>query len=493
MSVGPGGVVAPWSAEEAGAKLRDGARTILLPSGRALETLVADPTTGSWEVWYGGAGASYARRPDGVVARSLRRLGECLGVTGPASHEEAAAVWVGYLAAFKLEPSAGIAGLVQRLAPQLRHWRIDTSSGELWRERLCLAGRAEVLRWRVPSPVVVYDMASAYPWSYSISLPGDLRSGSRTEVPGHDCCAGEVTVHVPEDMEIPPLPCAGGAGWAWPVGSWRGWLAGPELHLADRLGLIRKAHRIWVWDQASPLAAYAQELYAIRRSAPDPQIASVVKLLLNSTFGLLASQIRGRLLHVRPATIPPGGKPISPGVWETAPKTRPGIYHPLAAAILTSRVRERLYLAASQCEGATYVGVDAIHAPLGARGAPPVGGGDLGSWRADGTWMDGATYLAPGRYILQGDGPRVRHCGAPSPGVIRDLAVHGKASFAVDGDPLTGRVGYTQTLSWTPEDGRWIGTRHYQGEATRPPTVEAWKAAAGEAREPPSLADLGGE
>lgn len=482
-------MTAPWSADSALEDLERGAKLLFLPTSRRLEEVVSEKKSGRWQVWYGGAGASYARREDGVVMRSLRRLGDCLNVNDSRSHEEAAAIWTGYLRAFGLDPSSGLVGLVKALAPQLKHWRIDTGAGEIWRERLCLAGRAEVLRWSVESPMVAYDMSSAYPWSYGLTLPGELTSAASKELPCHDCCAADVEVEVPP-MRLPPVPCKGGKAWAWPTGRWRCWLAGPEAHLADRIGIVRKVHRVWVWKQCSPLTDYSQELYSIRKSAPDKGISAVVKLLLNSTFGLLASQSKGRVVHVRPAIVPKGSKPLAPDMWEETPTSRPAIYHPLAAGILTSRVREKLYLAARQCEDPTYVGVDAIHCQLGDSGAPALGEG-LGEWRGEGPWMAGATYLAPGRYILKGAEEKIRHCGVPFPEVVRDLAVHGKATYWVDGDPMTGRPGQMQAATWEAADNAWIGSRLYQGDRTVAPTVERWKAATKPHEAPPDLSDLG--
>lgn len=484
----PGPAFAPFTAEDALDRLAGGAGLLFLPSSRVLEATVRERSSGRWEVWYGGSGATYARREDGAILRSLRRLGEAMQVKTAAEHEQCAAVWTGYLQGFGLDWSAGLVALVAKLAPQLRHWRQDTGAGELWRSRLCLAGRAEVLRWQTSSPVAVYDLSSAYPWAYSVSLPGELRSASAREIPGHDCCAAEVDLEVRE-TDLPPLPCEGELGWAWPVGRWRAWLAGPELHLAERLGCIRKLRRCWVWQQASPLADFAEALYRIRKEAPDATTAAVVKLLLNSTFGLLASQCEGRVVHVRPSRIPEGGVPIGPELWQTTPRTRPGVYHPLAAAVLTSRVRERLYQSAAGCAEPLYLGVDGLHTPLGDPGAPRLGSG-LGEWRAEGPWLDGATYTSPGRYLLRGAEDRVRHCGLPAPHHVRELIDHGETTVAVEGCALTGRPGAQQVVRWEPGDGRWIGARRFEASgATRPPSVEEWHAETG-GRVPPPLPDF---
>ncbi len=477
-----------WTAEAALAALDRGATAVAVPSSRVLEETAT--TAGRWQVWYGGSGATYARREDGAVLRSLRRLGDCLGVRDAAGHEEATAIWVGYLRAFGLPDTAGIAALIQRLAPQLRHWRQDRGQGERWRSRLCLAGRAECLVVRHEGPTVVYDLASAYPWAYSVSLPGEVRTTTARDLPGHDCCAADVEVAVPDGTWLPPLPCEGRSGWAWPTGTWRTWLAGPEAHLAAELGLIQRIHRVWVWEQASPLETYAHELYAIRKSAPDKGVEAVIKLLLNSAFGLLASKPEGRVIHVRPRTPPRGAVPLAPDRWLEHPRTQPGIYHPLAAAILTSRVRERLYRAAASCAEPLYLGVDGLHTPLGDPGAPRVGVG-LGQWRAEGPWLSGATYLAPGRYVLRGhpDGDRVRHQGLPGAAAVEELARYGETTVTVEGSPLEGRIGGAVRLTWAADPGRWVGARQWQTDgSTRPPTLAEWHSDAGQ---PPPLPDLG--
>lgn len=484
--------VAAYTADAALAALGEGARLLLLPGSRALEEVVRERSSGRWQVWYGGSGATYARRDDGVILRSLRRLGECLGVRDAAAHEACCAIWVGYLRALGLPDHAGIAGVIESLAPQLRYWRVDQGQGERWRSRLCLAGRAECLVARTDRPVVVYDLSSAYPWAYSLTLPGDLVSTAARDLPGHECCVADCDLEVPDDLPIPPLPCPGGAGgWAWPVGSWRGWLAGPEAHLARDLGVIRRIHRVWIWRQCSPLTEYADSLYRLRGEAPDAGVAAVVKLLLNSTFGMLASTASGRVVHVRPSTPPPGGVPIGPDLWQTAPRTRPRIYHPLAGAILTSRVRDRLWRAADACLAPLYLGVDAIHAPLGDPGAPPLSAG-LGGWRAEGPWLGGAVYAGPGRYLLRGHAgaDRVRHQGLPGPDAVRDLICAGEATVWVEGSALDGRPGHYQRIAWSPDPGVWVGARCYtDGDGTRPPTVAEWHAAAGASV--PDCTDLG--
>ena len=486
MARGRGGLAwaCPEDPDSALADLAPG-RVVYLPRGRDLETVAEIDAGHAWEVWYGRGGASYARRDDGAILRSSHRIRTATGLP----HREATEIWIAWLTQFGLQPAAGIGAVVLALAPDLRHWRIDRREGETWRRRLCLAGRAEVLRIRVDQPVVVYDLASAYPWAYSQALPGELEAAARRDLPGHDCCAVHCDLHVP-DTDLPPLPLQGeSAGVAWPTGRWTGWIAGPEAHLAAELGVIERIHRVVTWTRHSPLAWYAEALYALRREAPDSATEGLVKLLLNSCYGLLASHSEGRVIALRPPNPPAGGLPLRPGVWLVQPRRAPGIYHPLAAAILTSRVRERLYRAAAGCADPIYLGVDGIHTPLGDPGAPRLGAG-VGQWRAEGPWLGGATYLAPGRYQLRGHaalGDRIRHQGLPGPEQIEDLIRWGETTVVVDGDPLAGIPPDQRQLRWCPEDDGWIGARRITGDRTRPPSVEEWRAVTAA---PPDLSHL---
>jgi len=470
----PQEVAYPEDPEEALTLLHPG-RVLYLPRGRDLELTARMDAPHAWEVWYGRGGASYARRSDGATLRSSHRYQAATGLP----HREAAELWVAWLAALQIPPAAGIAALVEALAPQLRQWKIDRREGEVWRQRLCLAGRAEVLHLEVEAPVAVYDLASAYPWAYAQALPGELETAARRDLPAHDCCAAHCDLEVP-DSDLPPLPLAGGSGGvAWPTGRWTGWLAGPEAHLAAELDVIRRVHRVVTWTRHNPLTYYAEYLYSLRREAPDKATEGLVKLLLNSCYGLLASHSEGRVVYLRPPSPPPGALPLREGQWVATPRTRPGIYHPLAAAILTSRVRERLYRAAAACREALYLGVDGFHTHLGDPGAPALGEG-VGQWRAEGPWLGGGLYLAPGRYLLRGHsalGDRIRHQGLDRPEAVEDLARYGRTSILVEGDPLAGLPGGLRELTWEPREGGWIGSRRIAGDRTRAPSAEEWQEA----------------
>ncbi len=454
----------------------EGERFILVPDSATLEQIVCAEDTGRWTVYYGGSGATYAHREDGAVIRNVKRITEsCGGYKNYSEFADICQLWLEFLRSVGASPVSGISGVVAKLCPDVKNYRQDRREGEVWRKRLCLAGRAEVLSLGESEEVEVFDLNSAYPWAYSQNLPGKLLSTSLSSIPENGECAGDVDLHVREGI-LPPIPYGGEDGYCWPSGKFRTWLCGPELKLAQELGCIEKIHRVWHWESVRPLENFARELFDLRDAAKkigQKELAGFIKLCLNGVFGLFASKTRSKILHVRPSKKPKGGIETRKGLWVCENSTHPTLYHPLAAGFITSRVRERLYRSATQCQRAVYLGVDSIHTLSSDTGKPEVGVG-LGSWKMEGVW-DGAIYMGVGRYILQGEHARTRHQGYPS-------------AYMVHCDALN--------LRDIALDGVWIGSRIAHEGYTRAPSVEEWDARIAELRKPrvlPDYSSLAGE
>jgi hypothetical protein len=164
--------------------------------------------------------------------------------------------------------------------------------------RALYAGRCQVLRPMGPA-TKLYDVNSMYPWALAAtSLPvggspnwtagDDARREWRKERPGYYCA--RVTV---PDCWIPPLPAKTRSGRnAYPVGTWEGWFAQPELAYAESLGVELKVLEAASWPRAEPLfKPWAEKLYELRhaqgKSTPK---GKWLKGILNSAVGKLAAR-----------------------------------------------------------------------------------------------------------------------------------------------------------------------------------------------------------
>lgn len=138
-------------------------------------------------------------------------------------------------------------------------------------------GRGAIVRPFVGADKIVshHDICNAYPAQLArAELPvgsvrelgdkqahlalGNLRPGLYT-----------LTVHVPEDLFIPPLPWTHGGSQWFPVGEFQGTWTLLELAAAFARGVtIVKAHSALVWEATAPIfEALVRRWYAIRKAA----------------------------------------------------------------------------------------------------------------------------------------------------------------------------------------------------------------------------------
>jgi DNA polymerase family B len=132
------------------------------------------------------------------------------------------------------------------------------------------------------------DINSCYPAAMMRAQPERL-VGSLDRLPDHregECCYfADVTVSVPEDSYIPPLPYLYEGALYFPVGQFRGWYAGPELERAMACGVqIVEVHECLVFRPFYDLARFAEDVYRKRMQARGFH-KYTFKILGNSCYG----------------------------------------------------------------------------------------------------------------------------------------------------------------------------------------------------------------
>lgn len=138
-------------------------------------------------------------------------------------------------------------------------------------------GRVAVIRPRLASGVVGahHDICSAYPAQLArAELPvGGCRElgGAGAQAALERCSPGvyTVSVTVPDDMFLPPLPWTKAGMLTFPTGEFHGSWTLPELVAAFERGVaLREVHTAIVWEATAPIfAALVQRWYALRRGA----------------------------------------------------------------------------------------------------------------------------------------------------------------------------------------------------------------------------------
>jgi hypothetical protein len=142
----------------------------------------------------------------------------------------------------------------------------------------------------VITPGWYYDVNSCYPFAMTHPLPGNFLRSMRT-IPDSAkyCYFADVTVEVPEDCSIPPLPYVYDRSLYFPVGKFRGWYYGAELERALEVGaVVHQVHRVLVYEQFTDLRDFAMDLYERRMAAKragEDYLDESYKRLLNSGYG----------------------------------------------------------------------------------------------------------------------------------------------------------------------------------------------------------------
>lgn len=156
-------------------------------------------------------------------------------------------------------------------------------------------GRMTVIRPRATGPGTHHDICNAYPAQLAkLELPvGAYRQvGTRL---GTACLRNArpgiytVSVNVPEDLFLPPLPWMHGGQMNYPTGRFYGTWALPELGAAiDRGVEIEKIHSAVVWEAQGPIfAELVQRWYDVRKKVGR-------KTPMGQWIGRLAKSLTGK-------------------------------------------------------------------------------------------------------------------------------------------------------------------------------------------------------
>jgi hypothetical protein len=162
-----------------------------------------------------------------------------------------------------------------------------------------VGGRVEVF-YRARHSGWYYDINSCYPYAMTKPLPGRYLGLRKGLGDGRTAVIAEVTMTVPDTMQVPPLPWLHGDGLYFPVGKRRSWLVGPEIQLALSLGCeLNAIHEAHHFEWFSDLARYANELYDLRMKSSGYYV-DLYKLLLNSGYGKFGERPEKGSLLFRP-------------------------------------------------------------------------------------------------------------------------------------------------------------------------------------------------
>jgi hypothetical protein len=157
-------------------------------------------------------------------------------------------------------------------------------------------GRTAIIRPRARGPGRHHDICNAYPAQLAKTpLPVGACSqvgGARADRALSACRPGiyQLTVRVPDDAFLPPLPWAHGGQLTFPTGTFTGTWTLPELVCAfDRGVTIEKVHTALVWEATAPVfAELVRRWYDIRREAGR-------KTPLGQWIGRCAKALTGKL------------------------------------------------------------------------------------------------------------------------------------------------------------------------------------------------------
>lgn len=162
-------------------------------------------------------------------------------------------------------------------------------------------GRVEVFRdrfqWR---NVKYYDFNSLYPSvMYQKEYP-DPSSLEYEPFPSKNFIyefegVSEITVYVPEDMGIPPLPIRYSGKLIFPVGYMKGWWNHNELRMAEKYGVkILKVYRtVYTTRTIRPFREFVEYFYTLRKKYKEEGNKTYdlfTKIIMNSLYGKFGQQ-----------------------------------------------------------------------------------------------------------------------------------------------------------------------------------------------------------
>lgn len=304
----------------------------------------------------------------------------------------------------------------------------STIDWSIWRHarRGDKGGRIAIVRPRAHGPGTHYDICNAYPAQLSHA---ELPVGDATELGGHATMLAlaretpgiySLTVKVPDDAFLPPLPWHHGGMLVFPTGVFTGAWTLPEIGYAlDRGVEIIKGHCALIFDGTAPIfAPLVERWYAIRKDIGR-------KTPLGQWIGRLAKALTGKFaekpnrsrvtMHPAEIKICPRHGPCADGctgecgayeqldlfgeIW-AIPYTRLGpSAYPHWSAYLRAMTRIQWHEQAERfgndlCFGNT----DSLW--VTGRKVPRPTGSQLGQWEMQHTWCD-LEVRSPGAYAFR--------------------------------------------------------------------------------------------
>ena len=240
-----------------------------------------------------------------------------------------------------------------------------------------VASRVEVYR-RDVHEADYYDINSSFPFSMTYEQPGNF-VGSQRGLPSRGLYLAELTIEV-EDQNIPPLPVRSPADDRiyFPTGQWRGWFDVADVELLEETrGRIIHVHDVLTFDPFDDMAAYAEEIYDMRRRSTDSAEKIVLKFLLNSLYGKFAECTLKQRICINPPPkffdIPeatadtPGRTYLMPGVWSLTEERYIAHEHVPVAVHITALSRAAVTRFMGHASDVFYVDTDGFACPTGDR------------------------------------------------------------------------------------------------------------------------------
>ena len=290
----------------------------------------------------------------------------------------------------------------------------ETEYGELLREYY-YGGRVEVFQTEenIYSQIAVLDVNSMYPAMMQVAdcpigRPKVLTDFHKLTVEGGDFY--DVTVNIPRDLFVGPLPYGHMGKLYFPTGKFRSIFSGYELKGLEKY--ITNIHSRLSYRKKKIFSEFVERLYALRRNAElhgEKAISLTAKIMLNSLYGKFAQLPDKQFCFIGEA--PKKFLDLNPFECSFGKHTRfEGVYREhwrdsnvAISATITAMARRFLYehLSGVAPEKLYYCDTDSVHCA-----ASEVDGKfcvsstkALGEWTHEGVY-DKGEYLAPKMYRL---------------------------------------------------------------------------------------------
>ena len=232
-----------------------------------------------------------------------------------------------------------------------------------------VGGRVEVFRSE-GTGLSYFDINSSYPACMLEDMPAGEATWWEGEPPKRikDRRIGfaQVDVHVPDSLQIPPLPMRGSSEnglpdgkLVFPTGNLSGVWEWSELQLAMEVGCTIKKWHTSVWYEPVKLFHdFVTDLYQYRDKSSDKYdegLAAVVKIMLNSSYGKFGQKTLRKKMYrhddpdLPECAVPADGTPDSP-IWYAEEETDASYIMPQIAARVTALGRVKLYRYMLACQ-----------------------------------------------------------------------------------------------------------------------------------------------